>query len=286
MASKPLELTTRFTGISTAETRDTKRLTATEATQRAYAHLRYIDRLSAVVGRAIVGVPGGSLESQSDAFRMKIAQRSEKGGKRGTRVAERVIFSLPNDLSESQEAEILSAILSKLIPNDSDAAGWGVIHGDKPKNRHCHLLLIDGCESQEAAQLRRPDAKRVRRADVIRLGEMGRPKELRKLIADEINKVAHQTAGKGVEWRSFKERGIPTQPTRHKGPRRLAQAAREAASSVLAWLTTSMPLTPASELFSAPAEKGAFLDDVMNHQAPVKVQKSQHQDRHRQPPAI
>ncbi|WP_340239570.1 MobA/MobL family protein, partial [Sulfitobacter pontiacus] len=262
MMSEPLELTTRFAAISTAETKGPTRLSPIAAAERAGAHLRYIDRCSAVVGRVVVGIPGGSLEAQRKALRRKIAERSKKGGKRGTRVAERVIFSLPNDLNKEQEAEILSAILKRLIPADSEAAGWGVIHGDKPNNRHCHLLLIDGRESREAALIRKPDAKRVRRADVLRMGEMGRPKELRKLIADEINRMASQNASKGVEWRSFKERGIQRPPTRHKGPRRLAQAAREAVSSVWTWLATSMPTTPLSELFSDPPEKRSFLDEI------------------------
>lgn len=252
-------MTTRFNGISTSEASSKGSLTAEEATQRAYAHLRYIDRQSAVVGRVVQGIEGDCFEAQAKAFRSMISLRSMRGGKRGTRVAERIIFSLPNDLSENAENEILSAILKQLIPNDSEAAGWGVIHGDKPHNRHCHLLLVDGQESKESAQKRRPEAKRVRRADVIRMGDLGRPKELRNMIADEINKVASKNQSRTVESRSFKERGIDTPPTRHKGPQRLAQAARETLTSLFSWFSSSNWLSPISELFPDHQPTAKFL---------------------------
>jgi hypothetical protein len=100
----------------------------------------------------------------------------------------------------------------------------------------------------------------VRRADVIRMGDLGRPKELRKMIADEINKVASKNQSRAVEWRSFKERGIETPPTRHKGPQRLAQAAREALTSLFGWFSSSTWLSPISELFPDHPATDAFLE--------------------------
>lgn len=69
---------------------------------------------------------------------------------------------------------------------------------------------------------------RVRRRNVLRLNELGRPKELRRELATIINAVAAERGLEGVEWRSFEARGIAKEPTTHDGPQKRARKAKEA----------------------------------------------------------
>jgi len=229
-----IELSTRFSGISTAVTKS-GRMSPGKALEKAKANLRYIDRATAAKkgdarGAGLLMNPDGSpVRTRAQgrvAIRRAIEARAAKGGKTGARVAEKVMFSLPNDFAGKPAREALERVLHQLV-EDSEAVAFGVIHTDRPENLHCHILAVDGPESISAARKRRPDAKRVRRQDHLRMNERGRPKELRQLIAAEINAVADQYGLTKVEHRSFEDRGIVREPGSHLGPQRIAQAIRE-----------------------------------------------------------
>lgn len=230
-----LELTMRCSGISSSP-KARNGLTPSGASAKAKAHLRYIDRRSAARAKDARGAgrllnPDGSpVRTRAQgraAIRRAISARAQRGGVNGSRVAEKFIFSLPNDFEGDAAREALGRILKRLVA-DSDAVAYGVIHTDRPDNLHCHILAVDGAESVESARQRRPDAKRVRRQDQLRMGGLGRPKEIRAMIAKEINAVAVKRGLTMVEHRSFETRGIVRLPSTHIGPKRLARAAREA----------------------------------------------------------
>lgn len=235
----PLELTTRFSAISTGArpgklARIRRQLTPAEAIGAAMAHLRYIDRPGAALERAAAGIVDfttGSLASTSHeihaALRVRIRQRTECGGEVGARIAEKMIVSLPNGWPAEARQEALELIVEHLAPPGSEAMAYAVSHRDKPGNAHLHVLALDGLESLEAARARRPEAKRVRRRQVIRLGDLDRPKELRAEIAAILNGIAERCDLQRVEWRSFEARGIDQEATVHEGPRRRAIAAKE-----------------------------------------------------------
>lgn len=229
-----IELSTRFTGISTAATK-TGRMSVGKAMGKAKAHLRYIDRATAAKkgdarGAGSLtnpdGLPVRTRAQGRAAIRRAIEARAAKGGQTGARVAEKVMFSLPNDFAGKPAREALDRILRRLV-GDSEAVAFGVIHTDRPDNLHCHILAVDGLESVAAARRRRPDAKRVRRQDHLRMNDRGRPKELRQLIAAEINAVADRHGLTKVEHRSFKDRGITREPGSHLGPQQIARTIRE-----------------------------------------------------------
>lgn len=228
-----LELTTRFTGISTSPQARSGGLSVSDAATKAKANLAYITRPSAlgnedgkILLRGDFRTPDGERvqthHEAKAAMRAAIDERAARGGKRGTRVAEKMIFSLPNDFPPDAQHETLKRLMARLGDGSREAKMIGTIHRDKASNLHGHILAVDGAETEERARMRRPDAKRVRRRDVIRLGERGRPKELRGLFAEVINEVADERGLTRVEHRSFKERGL-TDPTKHEGPTRRAQ---------------------------------------------------------------
>ena len=231
-----LELTTRFTGISTSPQARNGGLSSSAAAGKAKANLRYICRPSAlgddpqILTRGDFRTPAGEKvkthHQLKAAMRAAIDERSGKGGARGIRVAEKMIFSLPNDWPQDAQREALQKIMRKMADGSRDAKFIGTIHRDKKHNLHGHILALDGLETEDQARARRPDAKRVRRREVLRLGDRGRPKEMRRLFADVINEVAAECGLSGVEHRSFKERGL-THPTKHEGPTRRAQRRTE-----------------------------------------------------------
>ena len=221
-----LELTTRFDAISTSPKAGQTR-TPDEAAAHARANLRYISRRSArdsSQGRPYIGLrrPDGTPcehpHEVNAAFRAAIDERARKGKKNGIRVAEKIHFSLPNDFDPEASNEAISLVLKRLAKGSKDVKAIGVNHTDRPNNNHAHIILIDGLETVEQARKRRPDAKRVRRQDVVRMGDLGQPKKIRALIAKAINDVAKRRGLSGVEHRSFKERGLG-QPTWHEGTR-------------------------------------------------------------------
>lgn len=224
-----MELTTRISGISTSPAaRDS--LTPSAASAKAIANLRYITRPSAVASsgvsifsRGLFLDPDGtrtrSLSGILASMRAAIRERSTKGGKTGTRVAEKVILSLPNEFDEEASGHAVQLILRRLASGSQEVKAIGVLHHDRPGNKHAHLLLLDGAETEEQARKRRPDAKRVRRQDVLRFGDMGRPKEVRALIAQAIRDTAQEFGiSCSVEHLSFEDRGL-THPTKHHGTR-------------------------------------------------------------------
>ena len=246
-----LELTMRCSGISSSP-KARGGLTPPGAAAKAKAHLRYIDRRSAArakdargAGRLLNpdGSPARTRAQGRAAIRRAIDARAQRGGKNGSRVAEKLIFSLPNDFQGDAAREALGRVLARLVA-DSDAVAYGVIHTDRPDNLHCHILAVDGPESVESAQKRRPGAKRTRRQDQLRMGNLGRPKELRAMIAEEINVVATKRGLTMVEHRSFEARGIERLPGSHMGPQRLARAAKEATQRLRGHMTRSAKVRP------------------------------------------
>ena len=235
LALKMLELSTRFSGITTSVAARKHEISRSVAIAKAKGNLRYIDRATAAKkgnarGAGPLTNPDGSpVRTRTQgrtAIRRAIETRAAKGGKTGVRVAEKVVFSLPNDFTGKPAREALDQVLRRLV-GDSEAVAFGVIHTDRPDNLHCHILAVDGRESIAAARKRRPDAKRIRRQDHLRMNDRGRPKELRQLIAAEINAVADRHGLTKVEHRSFKDRGITREPGSHIGPQQIARTIRE-----------------------------------------------------------
>ena len=220
-----LELTTRFTPITTGSGSKHQK-TAAAAVAAGAAHLQYILRSRAVSEVAWSGVSGDDNAAKKTAIRQRMGALSKKGGKLGARVAEKGIVSLPNGWPPEARQEAIERLSRHLAPPGSDAMAVVVTHKDKPGNSHLHFLALDGPESREAARARRPDAKRVRRAQVIRLGDRGRPQELRQEIAGILNQVAAERDLEGVEWRSFRQRGLPLAPTIHEGVSRRVRVER------------------------------------------------------------
>lgn len=226
-----LELTTKFRGISTSKSAKTT-YTVADAISRAKANLRYIDRPSAVAARATAGLvdddgnPIQGLREQCRAMRRAVEERAAKGGKNGSRVAEKIIFSLPNSWTPEQSEDVLNRLVQHFAPEGSEAKAFGVLHNDKPGNNHGHLLVVDGAESRESALARaKPGAQRIRRRDQVRLGDRGRPKQVRKEIADLLNAYAKENGIEGVEWRTKKERGLG-EAMKHEGPQRRARISK------------------------------------------------------------
>jgi hypothetical protein len=219
-----LDLTTTFRNISTAKGR-----AGAEAAQAAAAHLRYIDRGTAVEDRASSGLANGSPAEQRAAMRQRFRSAGEQGGKSGKRVAEKLIVSLPNSWPREARREALERLCEHLAPPGSDAVAYGTTHSDKSHNRHLHIVAQDGAESREQAKARRRASARawlrenagkkprLRRQNVIRLGEKTRAKELRAEIAGILNEVAEKRGIEGVEHRSFKDREIGGPATVHEG---------------------------------------------------------------------
>lgn len=240
-----LELTTRFSGITTSPRAHSGGQAPATAAAQAKAHLRYIDRRSAAKYAHAAGPlydssgkPVATRKAAREAMRKAIQARAYKGGKTGSRVAEKLIFSLPNEFTGQASREALARIVARLV-GDSEAVAYGVVHTDRPGNLHCHVLVIDGAESMAAALARRPGAKRVRRRDHLRMNERGRPKEIRCLIASEINAVAAKNGIAGVEHRSFKDRGLQRRPGSHEGPQKRARKAREHSLRLRSALTST-----------------------------------------------
>jgi hypothetical protein len=231
-----MELSTRFLGITTSTKAKNGGVSIDKAAAKAKANLRYIDRSTAVkkghaVGEGLMKNLDGSLVQSSTegraAMYRAIDKRSGTGGKNGKRVAEKMMVSLPNDFAGKPSKEALRNIMKRLVA-DSDALAYGVIHTDRPDNLHCHILAVDGQESVASACKRKPDAKRVRRREQLRMNDRGRPREVRRMIAEEINAIAEVYGLTKVEHRSFKDRGITREPGAHLGPQQIARIEREA----------------------------------------------------------
>jgi len=283
-----LELTTSFRNISTAG----GKLGGREAAAKAAAHLRYITRGTALEDVAAAGLPPGSPANQRAAMRQAFRTAGEKGGKTGSRVAEKITVTLPNSWPREARKEALQRLCAHLAPKGSDAWAFGVTHHDKrgtaQPNEHIHIIAQDGAESRESALARKQASKseaeedaalgasgqrkvhRVRRQNVIRLGDRSRAKEMRTEMAGILNEIAESRGLERVEHRSFKERGIEAEPTVHEGPKVRALAAKRGhdVSGRIAWnervrkrvrdfLSSSSLTQPIADLFGddEPPEK-------------------------------
>lgn len=223
-----LEFSTRFSGVSTSPRSKAFRLPG-EAMRLARSYLAYICRPGAAAVPVSSGLDVQDLPAARRALLDRAQARTRRGGSVGCRVFERAMVSLPNDFSHEQAAEAMRRFLASVVPADSDACGFAVLHTDKPGNLHAHLFFVDGLEGEPHADARK--RSRSRRRDALRFGDRGAPKRLRALAADAINSVAREHGLSCVEHRSFAARGLSVKPTTHDGPvrRRLGYATRSTA---------------------------------------------------------
>lgn len=219
-----LELSTRFSGITTGTRPAKQNVTTAKAIAQGIANLRYISRPSAVASGDTVLLNLGSTDkckpdSAQAIMRRSIRKRGVLGGRKGVRVAEKLMCSLPNDFIGSPAREAIGLIAKTLADGSPDVKIYAVIHTDKKANLHAHFLVIDGLETRAQAELRTGGtAQRVRRRSVVRMNDRGRPKEIRQMIGDCINSTAERHGLTKVEYRSFRDRQIEQKPTRHRGP--------------------------------------------------------------------
>lgn len=221
-----LELTTRFDGITTGARPGRARLSVKQAAQKAIANLRYIARPAAVrpgdtVALNLGNAEGANSKAWQTVMRDALRCRASRGGRKGIRLAEKLMCSLPNDFDGEPAREAVRLIAKRLAAGSPDVKIYAAIHTDRPNNLHAHFLVIDGLETREQAKKRvGGNAKRVRPRSVVRLNDRGRPKELRKMFAGAINEVAERHGLMRVEHRSFRDRGKARRPGNHLGPRR------------------------------------------------------------------
>lgn len=259
----PLELTTRFRGISTspAATRQGPAGPA-DALKRCYGAVNYVTRSDAtgVVTWAGLqgedGAPAATLQAARLALRQRFRDEAAKGGKVGRRLATTGIVSLPNSWDRATVQAATERLARALAPTGSEAAVLIVEHTDKSNNAHLHFVAVDGVESREAAELRAGEGtQRIRPRNVQRFNERGAPKIWRKRIADILNATAIEHGEATVEWRSFKERGLLRAATRHEGPEARARKARENIQDEL----RDFLVTGATNLFDLMADSSAGL---------------------------
>ena len=216
------EATVKVSHITTS-TKGRNGLSATDAVGAAKANLRYITRDDAAeAGNVIARTNGqfieGTTEDLKKAARESIEKRAERHNNAyGVRLADKMVVSLPNDATIEEQRTMCSNILTNFTA-DSEAFGMAAIHTDKKGNKHAHFFFVDGLETKEAAVARRPDAKRVRRAEQLRMNEGGNRQEIRHRVASEINGIAKSAHRRMAEIRSFKDRGIEREPQKHEGP--------------------------------------------------------------------
>ena len=225
------EASVRLSHISTSS-KARNGLSKTDAVATAKAHLRYITRDDAAEpGNVIAWADGGLVLGDTDQLkeraRAAIDQRAEKHNDAyGVRLNDKLMVSLPNDAPITEQRQMVTDILSEFC-GDSSAFGMAAIHTDKEGNKHAHFSFVDGPESLEAAKARRPDAKRVRRADHLRLNEGGNRQYVRHRVANCINEIARFNGRRIAEVRSFADRGIEREPQKHEGPQVADKLARD-----------------------------------------------------------
>ena len=119
---------------------------------------------------------------------------------------------------------------------------------------------------------------RVRRRNVLRLNERYRYKELRRELATIINEVAAEKGLEGVEWESFKDRGIERTPTTHDGPGKRARKAKEAPqqpAQVVEPVVRTPPPAPVPQPFAFdPSERPPALPIAAPEPRPGGVKKA------------
>lgn len=217
-------------------------LSLSEATAKARGSLRYITRADAAADLDIIGHSQGvtmiakgqaDRRAMMEMSRWAIAERAKRHtDANGIRLADKLIISLPQDATAEHHREMVAKIVSDL-GQDSDAWLVAAIHRDKAGNPHAHILAIDGLETREAAISRRPDAKRIRRRDQLRLNEGGNRPDLRRRIAAQINKVSEREGYRLAEVRSLEDQGIKRAPQTHEGPH---GSARRSLREVTSWM--------------------------------------------------
>lgn len=203
-------------------------LSLDEAKRRATSNLRYITRSWAIWDGDVIGHSQGITMIAEDSVDRRAARemtlwaleaRAEKHRPTtGVRLADTLIISLPRDASPEHHREMVAGIVADL-GGESDAWLIGAIHRDREGNPHLHLLAIDGLETEAQAKARRPDAKRVRRADALRLNQGGNRQSLRARIAAQINAVSEREGYRRAEIRSYEARGVARVPGHHYGPK-------------------------------------------------------------------
>jgi len=256
-ACESYEATINVRHISTSP-KARKPLSLSQAQSRAANNLSYITRNSAIWDGDIIGHSQGvtmiaenlaDRRAAREMTRWAIDARAAKHRPNtGIRLADTLIVSLPRDASPEHHREMVAGIVSDL-GGDSDAWLIGAIHRDREGNPHAHILAIDGLESLPQAKARRPDAKRVRRADALRLNQGGNRQELRAKIADQINIVSDREGYRRAEVRSFEDRGITKAPTNHYGPSKIAIHGK-----IDSWLTAGV-FTDGSLFSDLPSEE-------------------------------
>ena len=277
----PLELTTTIRRVSSSP-KARGGLPPSAAAGRALASIRYITRSTAAeavewAGARLDAVAPQGHKAVKAALADAIQERAQEGGKQGRRVADRLIVSLPNDWPPDARREALRRVCAHLAPPGSEALAMGALHNDKPDNPHMHILAVDGLESVESAKARAATRRRsksraamdeaaatgehpnmpktrARRRDALRLNEGGRPKELRREIAAILNTIAQEQDLRGVEWRSFKERGIERTPTTHDGPEKRARTRKQAEERPPIDYTPPRPKVPSLGLALRPKQ--------------------------------
>jgi len=216
-----------------------------EARTKALNSLRYITRADAAADLDIIGHSQGvTMIAEGKADRRAMMEMSrwaiDTRAKRhtdanGVRLADKIIISLPRDATHEHQREMVANILSDL-GKDSDAWLIAAIHRDRFGNPHAHILGIDGLETKEAALARRPDAKRVRRRDQLRLNEGGNRPSLRHGIAAQINAISEREGYRLAEVRSLEDQGIMRAPQAHQGPHGSPRRDRR---ELLSWLNNT-----------------------------------------------
>lgn len=232
-----LELTTKFKGISSSPAARGNSLGNTSPLKRCYGALNYIARENAaglMCWQGLKKEDGLEVKEPKEArlmLRKRFREEAGKGGKVGRRIATTGIISLPNSWNEETVKVAMSKLAKELAPEGSEASVFIVQHTDKKNNAHLHFIAVDGVESRDSATIRSGEnATRNRRRNVQRFNERGGPKRWRKKIADVLNQTAKEHGENGVEWRSFKERGLRRKPTKHEGAERRAVRAKDNAA--------------------------------------------------------
>lgn len=235
-----LELTTKFKGISTSPAARAKCQTAEQALKRCYSSLNYIARDNASGNVAWAGLhdaDGSPAQTANDArllLRRRFRNEVKKGGLVGRRIATTGIVSLPNRWPDEVIKSAMERLAVELAPPGSQASVLIIQHIDKTNNAHLHFVAVDGVESIEAAKRRaKPSSQRVRRQNVQRFNERGAPKRWRKRIADVLNETAKKHDVAGVEWRSFKERGLRREAIKREDVGERARKARKGQTQTL-----------------------------------------------------
>ena len=234
--------------------------------EKSRAHLRYIARPSATGHHAegavllrtdgqTVVAPDGPVARRAFLGRIDAAidaRAANHRARRGVRLIDKGIVSLPSDANAAQCFEMTEALAEEFGGN-SEAHVVAALHRDRRGNPHVHLLMIDGKETAEAASERaekrrqveeggafldgrKPKKTRVRRQDHLRLGELGSRAAARLRAAAVVNRIAVRDGLRCPETRSLSELGIERPPQKHTGPQAAEKGRRARPSKLTEWV--------------------------------------------------